>query len=745
MLMRIAAAIGRPRLSIGAKLALSTLLVLSLVTTLAAEHFIERTRQHLFASKAMAAGMIADISAVALAPSLDFSDTESVQAELANVRENKSLLAAAVWGHDPTPIASIGRKDSELAVLRKSGADVRVSPEVVLVGRPILRSDGHRLGTLVMMFSLSDENAAFAAARKDILQLTSLAALVTAVLLLALSRFQIVRPLEELVAAARSLGSGDRSVRVRLERSDEFGRLAEGFNAMSSAIVERESKLEMATRSLRELFDNMQQGIVSFGADGKLDGDASRQAAALFGERVRSGTSLVELLYGHNSAGVEAEALGEWIEVAFESNPRDWSQLAGLAPREIWLSSQGDRKYIRLEFRPVYAGERVARIMLLATDETQLRVLATQVKTKEQEHARQLAAMRQLIAGGGQVFVRFIEVARERIERGQELLSNVAQLTPGAMDELMQHVHTVRGEARAFELEGLAAEAMALEDELSAIRLRLRSEGVLDMEGFIAAWRRRLKRMGDALAEAQSLFVAASPIGEAILDQVTVSRRDVHRLNELAGQQKNEIGQLVRRLAARPFGEIVAPLVQRVPGWADVVGKRVRMEIEGKDVLLPPELARLIPGVITHLVRNAIAHGVELPEDRVRARKHECAAVIATCMQENNTPVVVVEDDGSGIDFDSLAARAGIDPADLLSARELLFTSGVSTANDVSELAGRGVGLAAVRSELSAIGWTIDVDSARRTGSAFIIRPRGRISLGLGGLEPEAKGIGHAG
>ncbi len=124
---------------------------------------------------------------------------------------------------------------------------------------------------------------------------------------------------------------------------------------------------------------------------------------------------------------------------------------------------------------------------------------------------------------------------------------------------------------------------MTLEDELSAIRLRIRSEGVTDMEGF-CVWRRRLKRMDDSLSEAQALFVAASPIGAAILDQVTVSRREIARLNELAGRQGNEIGSLVRRLAARPFGEVLAPFVDRVPGWADVIGKRAHLEIEGKEL-----------------------------------------------------------------------------------------------------------------------------------------------------------------
>src|SRR6185437_4189559 len=117
--------------------------------------------------------------------------------------------------------------------------------------------DGRRLGTLVLVFSLEPENAAFAAARRNILEFAGIVGAMTAFLLLAFARWQIVRPLSRLVDAARRVGEGDRAVRVNVRTNDELGRLADVFNAMSSAILEREGKLEMATKSLRELFDNM--------------------------------------------------------------------------------------------------------------------------------------------------------------------------------------------------------------------------------------------------------------------------------------------------------------------------------------------------------------------------------------------------------------------------------------------------------------------------------------------------------
>ncbi len=96
----------------------------------------------------------------------------------------------------------------------------------------------------------------------------------------------------------------------------------------------------------------------------------------------------------------------------------------------------------------------------------------------------------------------------------------------------------------------------------------------------------------------------------------------------------------------------------------------------------------------------------------------------AECIADEPLPTIVVEDDGQGIAFDSLAARAGVDPSDVRKAREILFTAGVSTKGAVSDVAGRGIGLSAVRADLSVIGWVIEVDASRRTGASFVIRPR---------------------
>ncbi|WP_437636596.1 HAMP domain-containing protein [Sorangium sp. So ce854] len=710
---------------IGVKLAAATVAVLTSVTILVANHVIQKTRDDLVSAKANAASMMADLLSGALTAPLDFGDRDAAQGDLDELRSNRALIGAVAWGADAEPVARVGQPPEGLSAFTARGAENQVLEREIRVARPIVRDDGRRLGTLVLVLSLEPENAAFAAARRDILEYAGIVGAMTAFLLLAFARWQIVRPLARLVHAARRLGEGDRTVRVNIGTSDELGRLADVFNGMSAAILEREGKLEMATKSLRELFDNMREAIVAFGPDGRLGSEVSRQARQLFGGRAEAGHHVAELLYGGGPLCVESQALRRWIDVAFDAELDAFSEIAELAPREAWIErAPGDRRFLRLEFCPIASGGKIERIMLLATDETELRRLEESVRTKDEEHARQIAAMRRLVAGGGQVFVRFIEVSRERVARCSELLQGGAELAPADIDELLQLLHTMKGEARSFDLERLADEIMTLEGELAVGKARARSEGGLAVEGSSTSFRSRLERVAEELTRAQETFVDASPVGRVVLDQITVRRTDVARLDELVGGQDGEAAEIVRRLGARPFGEVLASLAERVPRWAEKEGKRARVEIDGREVAIPSDLARVLPGVLIHLVRNAIAHGIERPDARARAGKPEIGVIRATCVDDRPLPTIVVEDDGQGVDFNALAARAGVDPSDLRAARELLFAPGVSTMGDVSDLAGRGVGLSAVRADLLSVGWLIEVDTSRKTGTAFVLRPR---------------------
>jgi chemotaxis protein histidine kinase CheA len=330
------------------------------------------------------------------------------------------------------------------------------------------------------------------------------------------------------------------------------------------------------------------------------------------------------------------------------------------------------------------------------------------------------------------VFVQFMDAARERLQRCLELVGREPRmLRTGEIDEVFRHVHTIKGEARAFDLRDLEGETAKLEEELDELRALARGEGFATTGSVHGALRARLERAMQAVDKGAEVFVEASPIGRAALEQLTVQRPDVEAVQRLAERHRDpELAHAVSRLAARPFGESTASLVDMAPTWGDREGKLVHLDVEGREVRVPPRLARVLGAVLTHLVRNAIAHGIEPPRTRVEDGKPGAGTirVVATGGGEAG-PVVVVEDDGRGLDLEAIAERGaqlGLDVG--LRSREglteLAFTAGLSTLARAGTLAGRGVGLGAVREDLERVGYVIGVESEPGKYTRFTMAPR---------------------
>jgi signal transduction histidine kinase len=723
-----------PFTSIGAKLALATVAVLVATSALLYFELSRREHQGLVTAKVMAGAMVADLFAASLGAPLDFADGDAVQAELANLRKNPEVSCAAVWqGDDPRPIAELRTACDASAPIVDAAASPLVGDDRVELVRSVTGPRGRAVGKTRIVLSLARENAAFEASRVRLLTMSLVLAIGTAIVLLYIARRQIVLPLARLADAARRIRRGELGAKAVVASGDEIGQLATAFNRMSEAIRDREERLEAVSRHLRELFDHMQQAILAFGRDGLVVGETSRQARRIFGKADLRGESVQTLLYGGVEAhDVDARAFEEWRATAFDVPVEQWQTVAELAPREVVLRRpDGTELPLEVEFRPVTReGAKdggVERIMLLATDVSEKRRLEETVEAQEEEHARRMAAMRRLVAGGAHLFVTFTETAREHIaECSARLGPSPREVGREDIDAIFRRVHTMKGEARAFDLLELESILGSVEETLSALRTTASARGAAfsgDAHAEIAAL---LQRADDAILRSREDFVAASPIGRAALDQMTVQRSDVDELRALVAGRDDEVARVVSRMSARRFGESTATLLDMVPVWASREKKQVQLDVDGRDVRVSPELARALGPVLGHLVRNAIAHGVETALERTRVGKEPRGIVHVAARQGAAGPIIVVEDDGRGLDAEQIAQRArelGVEPSAEKPA-ELVFLPGLSTREGADDLAGRGVGLDAVRAELAAVGYRVKLESEPGRFTRYVLEPR---------------------
>jgi two-component system, chemotaxis family, sensor kinase CheA len=202
-----------------------------------------------------------------------------------------------------------------------------------------------------------------------------------------------------------------------------------------------------------------------------------------------------------------------------------------------------------------------------------------------------------------------------------------------------------------------------------------------------------------------------------------------------AAQQLNlitsELQEGVMKTRMQPIGNIWQKFPRVVRDLARACDKRVELVMEGETTELDKTLIEAIKDPLTHLVRNAVDHGIELPDQRLAAGKSATGRLLLRAFHEGGQVNIEVTDDGAGLDAERIRDKAierGIitpDQADRMTERELfrlVFLPGFSTAQKVTNVSGRGVGMDVVRNNIERIGGTIDLQGKRGAGTTVKIK-----------------------
>lgn len=197
------------------------------------------------------------------------------------------------------------------------------------------------------------------------------------------------------------------------------------------------------------------------------------------------------------------------------------------------------------------------------------------------------------------------------------------------------------------------------------------------------------------------------------------------------GQVTGDLQEQIMKARMLPIAQVFNRFPRMVRDLAHKLGKEIELVIEGRETELDRNVIEVIGDPLLHLVRNAIDHGIEAPDERVRHGKPGRGIVsLRACHQENHI-VIRVEDDGRGMDPEVLRRKAidkGIMDEETArrmrdaEALHLIFIPGFSTAENVTDLSGRGVGGDVVKNQIESFGGTVDVESTPGKGSCFTIK-----------------------
>lgn len=298
--------------------------------------------------------------------------------------------------------------------------------------------------------------------------------------------------------------------------------------------------------------------------------------------------------------------------------------------------------------------------------------------------------------------------------------TRLAQQNGAATDrlgELEQTVERLGGQLHSLEKETKAQVIHSLERDAESLPPELDGLDPLGLDPFstLQQLSRSLEETADDLGGLRRL------LSDAQSEFATLLKRQARIAAELH--------EGLLRLRMVPFARAVPRLHRLVSQTAQQLGKEAKLEVSGPEVELGWEIQERVLVPVEHLLRNAVAHGIELPAQRERAGKPPSGTITLSLSKDDNDVVIKVDDDGAGLNLDAIrksardqgliaeAAQLGDDDI-----TELILTPGFSSVEEVSQVAGKGMGLDRVNTEVQRLSGSLDLETDPGHGTSFAIR-----------------------
>lgn len=451
----------------------------------------------------------------------------------------------------------------------------------------------------------------------------------------------------------------------------------------------RTVELDERNRALSQILDNVDQGFVRLDATAAVPREYSKILDTWLAPPRPDDTFISWLARADASAAAWLEV--GWVEVFEDVLPIEVT-LEQLPKKAAIL----DREF-SLTYRAIRA-ETNTSVLVVMSD-----VTAERARERSEEGQRELLAVVERLISDRVGFLAFLDEAARLVE----------QLNPASpRSEVTRALHTLKGNFGLFGLTSLARLCHEQEGRLAEAA----DVPLACVEPVRDAWLAFVRRLSGVLGQREEVVEIRRAEYDGLRAAVRNGSLDARRILQQLDRYLKEPAQ--KRL------ELLAEQGRRL---ATRLGKgQLEVEIIGGDVRLPSRRWSPLWAALVHAVRNAIDHGIESPEERGVSGKPVVPRLSLRVSELDDAVELCVEDDGRGIDFEKVRAKAislGVACASEEDLKRALFVEGLSTRDDdVSEISGRGVGMGAVMHECDLLGGTLELRSAAGRGTCLRLR-----------------------
>jgi len=547
--------------------------------------------------------------------------------------------------------------------------------------------------------------------------------------------------IDEIVGTISAVSNGNFAAEMPVHEDEQLGKLATAFNVMLKTINETMQNLDklVSERSaeLRMIMDTVPVGLLSImtmsSDDYRINPEYSKTCETILGIDELRGRSFLDIIGLTKRTGDARKDMAKFLDLLTqELLPEE--DMAGLNPcEEIEIKNDdGSITWAKINYHLIHKqGADKPDILVVLEDITRAKAMQEEIARSEQENM-QLKA----IAEDPDLFCEFLTESTKML--GQVM--NDANQLPDADDpkplvnNMFRGVHTIKGTAASFGLNGISQLAAALENSLDDLR---------QADTIATETIDETKKALDELNEANEDIVQKTEklLGQKIGGGDTVLRVNASDIQSLIDKvsnlpiQCNDRDVILETLQSFRSVSVQKGLGQAlkiIPGLIERLEKDVVFDLQDNNARLDCDLSRDLNTPFVHLIRNAFDHGIEYSEERVANGKPEQGQVKLTVTDKKDCLTLVLSDDGKGLDPEKLKLSAiskGLITEDEAAsmpddeAKRLIFKPGFSTAESVSDVSGRGVGMDAVVHTIeSVLSGKVRIESTLGQGTSFIIQ-----------------------
>ncbi len=492
---------------------------------------------------------------------------------------------------------------------------------------------------------------------------------------------------------------------------------------MQANEAEKQHRMEMEHKNttIKNLLDNAGQGFLSFGSDLSISAEYSRECDEIFGFTICN-KNFLEILKDNVNDDI-LQMMQNTFENIFAQQDKKRNKIyISILPHEIKIRGS----YIKIEYKVIH-NEFEKSVMIILTDITEKKDL----ELKNADEKNNVKLIIKAINSKAEINQAVCDLD-DFFKNGVYVLLNSGEDKKTILFSIFRIIHTMKGDFSLNSLHHTSAMLHELEDTLSDMMENIETIRHNDILEFVngidceTLIKRDIKIIKDALGNEYFEKDVSFTVSKERLNQIDKDIRENFKDHEQIAML-----QLLDKLLYPNIKDIIRNYDDYTKAVAVKMDKRIEdFIISGHDVYINNKTYLPFTKSLVHIFRNIVDHGIETPDERIASGKQEQGTIICHIEKFEDKFVLNISDDGKGIDTDALKRKAIAkdifteNELNTLSSQQILdiiFFDNLSTRDNVSMLSGRGVGLAAVRAEVSKIGGTISVDTDRGKSTNFSI------------------------